>query len=142
MLIATKIPTTTIARCARLRAFLLNTFIVYSSYTTMPRRQTTRPKSRAIHSWYVLVPLAIIFGLFAKGAYTSFVKKRQADIEKDRYQERLDDLEATRTDLEAKIDKLETQRGREDEFRSRYNVVKEGETMIRIIDESPEDASQ
>ena len=108
----------------------------------MPRRQTRSTTNPFFHSWYFLIPLAIIFGLFAKGAYTSFVKKRQADIEKDRYQERLGELEATRADLEAKIDKLETQRGREDEFRSRYNVVKEGETMIRIIDETPEDASQ
>ena len=76
-----------------------------------------------------------IFGLFVRSAYASFIKKRNADLQREQYQERFEALEEKKADLEAKIERLETDRGREDELRTRFNVVKEGETVIRIIEE-------
>ena len=134
MLIATRIPMTTMKLCARFRAFLLNMFIVYSSYT-MVRNQTTMHQRPFYHSWFFLVPLALVFSLFVRSAYASFVKKQHADIERERYEEQLSDLERKKADLQAKIEHLETDRGLEDELRTRFDVVREGETVIRIIEE-------
>ncbi|MFT6361244.1 MAG: cell division protein FtsB [Candidatus Paceibacteria bacterium] len=73
--------------------------------------------------------------LFIRSAYSSFQKKQHADLEREKYQQRLDTLKEKKTDLESKIEKLETDRGKEDEFRTRFNIAKEGETVIRIIEE-------
>ena len=97
--------------------------------------QTRTSKRPFYHSWFFLVLLAIIFGLFVRSAYASFIKKRNADLQREQYQERFEALEEKKADLEAKIERLETDRGREDELRTRFNVVKEGETVIRIIEE-------
>jgi len=101
----------------------------------MVRNRTRSLKRPFYHSWFFLVPLALIFGLFVRSAYASFVKKRNADIQQEQYQERFDTLEQKKADLKAKIEKLETDRGKEDELRTRFNIVKEGETVIRIIEE-------
>ncbi|MCA9352955.1 septum formation initiator family protein [Patescibacteria group bacterium] len=101
----------------------------------MNRHRTRKHKHPFFHSWFFLVPLAIVFGFFVKSAYSSFVKKRTADREREKYEQRLRELEEKKADLEAKINKLETERGLEDEFRTRFDVVKEGETVIRIVEE-------
>lgn len=90
-------------------------------------------KNPFIYSWFIVAVLAFLLGLFVRGAYASFVKKSVADREEREYRERMEDLIEKKEKLETKIEKLETERGLEEEFRKRFNVVKEGETMIRIV---------
>ena len=101
----------------------------------MARHETRKSKRPFYYSWPFLTILAIIFIFFIKSAYTSFEKKRSTKIQQDIYQERLDNLDQKKIDLEAKIQRLETDRGREDELRTRFDVVKDGEKVIKIIED-------
>lgn len=96
----------------------------------------TRTESRRpfYHSWIFLTVLVMVLGLFVRSAYASFAKKKTADIQQEYYQEKVDDLEGKKNNLEEKIQNLKTERGREEEYRKRFNVVKEGEYMIRIVE--------
>lgn len=98
-------------------------------------RTRKSPKKNLFHSWVFILILGFLLGVFIKSTYASFLKRKQAEMERERYREQLENLETKRNDLEHKIENLNTERGREEEFRKRFNVVKEGETMIRIVEE-------
>lgn len=55
--------------------------------------------------------------------------------EQERYENEYQYLLEKKESLEADIQRLNTQRGREEEYRRRFNVSKEGESVIRIIEE-------
>lgn len=88
-----------------------------------------------IYTWPFLLILLVILGFFGKSAYASFSKKRNADAERNKYQERFDNLVDKKIELETRIENLNTDRGIEEELRKRFNITKDGETLIRIIDE-------
>ena len=125
------------ARFTRLRPFLLNKFIVQSYYTMNVLR--TRKKRPFIYSWVFLIFLGFILGISLRAAFASFSKKKHADIERDKYELRKEDILEKKENLEGKIEALKTDRGIEAELRSRFNITKEGETMIRVIENEPEE---
>jgi len=94
-----------------------------------------KPQSKMIYSWFFLIILMLILGMFVRSAYASFTKKQTADIQKEKYQDERKTLQEKKESLERKIQNLKSDRGLEEELRKRFNVVKEGETLIRIIDE-------
>lgn len=96
----------------------------------------TRKSSKTpfYHSWFFIVVLVLVLGLFVKSAYASFSKKKTADLEREKYQEKLINLENKKKNLEDKIDHLKTERGIEEELRKRFNVTKKGEKIIKIIE--------
>ncbi len=91
-------------------------------------------KPSFFYSWLFIALLFFLLGVFARGTYASFLKKKTAEQEEYEFQKHLQDLQNKKENLEHKIQKLETDRGLEEEFRRRFNVVKEGETMIRIVE--------
>lgn len=93
------------------------------------------PRKNFVYSWFFLAVLLIILGLFAKSAYASFSKKKNAEQERVKYHEKKQELESKKKALEDKINALKTDRGVEEELRLRYNIKKSGETLIRIIEE-------
>lgn len=95
------------------------------------RKSTVKP---FYHSWFFLIVLVLVLGFFVKSAYASFTKKRNADIEKDKYELKLNNLQDKKLNLEQKIEHLKTDRGIEEELRKRFNVTKEGEQIIKIIE--------
>ena len=101
----------------------------------MKRKGTRIYKRPFYYSWYFLIPLACILLLFVRSAYSAFIKKQDAQLEREKYEERLKILQEKKSDLEHKINILETERGKEAEFRTRFDIAKEGETIIRIIEE-------
>lgn len=85
-------------------------------------------------SWFFLFFLLLVLGFFARSAYASFVKKRHADQERLKYEERVNELLLKKQALQERIENLNTERGVEEELRKRFNIVKPGETLIRIIE--------
>jgi cell division protein FtsB len=69
-----------------------------------------------------------------KSAYSSFSKKRNTTLEKDKYELLLNNLEEKKLHLENKIEHLKTDRGIEEELRKRFNITREGEQIIKIIE--------
>ena len=89
--------------------------------------------------WYhhplLLFSLFLILIVFVRGTYTSFVKKNNSQNEYEKYHQELLELQQKKVDLEQNIEHLKTERGREEEYRERFNVVKERERVIRIIED-------
>jgi len=97
--------------------------------------KTRKPTQRPFHySWFFLVILIIIFAFLVRSAYSSFSKKRDTTLEKEKYETRLHNLEEKKINLENKIEHLKTDRGLEEELRKRFNISKEGEQIIKIIE--------
>ncbi|MCI5051398.1 MAG: septum formation initiator family protein [Candidatus Pacebacteria bacterium] len=97
-------------------------------------RTRKQRKNPFYHSWVFLFVLVLVLGLFVRSAYASFSKKRTADLEREKYQTRFDELVEKKELLEEKIEHLKTERGIEEELRKRFNVTKEGEKIIKIIE--------
>lgn len=117
----------------RLRPFLLKIFMIQLSYTMRDYRTRKRPNN-FFRSRFFLWILFIILIFFARSAYSSFMKKKRAHTEEARYQERFEELQRKKQSLQEDIERLETERGLEEEYRARFNVVKEGETLIKIVE--------
>ena len=97
----------------------------------------TRRKRK--QSWYhnplFLFVLLILLVVFSRSVYFSFIKKNKAHQEYVQYEQRHTELEQKREQLNIDIEMLKSDRGREEEYRERYNAVREGEKVIRIIEE-------
>ena len=102
-------------------------------------RTRENTQKRFIYSWIFLVILFIILFFLGRSAFASFGKKRNADKERIKFQEKMETLEDAKLELESRINNLKTDRGLEEELRKRFNVVREGETMIRLIEEDPQE---
>ena len=134
MLIDTKKPTTIIIFLIRRRPFLLNMFIVYLLYT-MEDFRTRQYKRHFTSKPIFFIFLLIILFFLVRSTYISFYKRDKASEEHARFQKEYEELKARYDQLQADIDYLETERGAEQELRQRYDVVKEGEILIKIIEE-------
>ncbi len=97
--------------------------------------RSRKKKTRFFRSKLFFFVLVLILVLFVRSTYMSFLKKQRAETEQAKYQEQLETLEKKKADLQYDIEKLQTERGLEEEYRSRFNVVQEGETLIKIIEE-------
>ena len=93
-----------------------------------------------LYSKTVFVLLLILIILLSISAYNRF---KVAQDTKKRLEERRDDLEALETRaeiLDSKVEYLEDARGIEEELRNRFDVAKEGEQVIIIIDDDRQNA--
>ena len=87
-----------------------------------------------------------MFETFQKMSYELTLSALLAEIIKHiGYEEYLrtqfssDEFQSKKENLEEKIESLKTDRGIEAELRGRFNITKEGETMIRVIENEPEE---
>jgi len=109
-------------------------FIVYLSYT-MDDFRTRQHKRRFTSSPLFAVILLIILFIFARSTYFSFYKKNKALNQQVQFEEEYTELKTRFDQLQENIQYLETTRGKEEELRTRYDVAKEGEILIKIIEE-------
>ncbi len=89
---------------------------------------------KTMYSTPVLVVLAIILFLVGKGTWNLFVKYSDTKEKTDEARGELLKLEEQKKDLEKRVSFLQTDRGREDEIRSKFMVAKEGEGVIMVVD--------
>lgn len=74
----------------------------------------------------------LIFGIL--GAWGAYQKERESRAMRDTAESERDDLESRKAHLEATINDLSTDRGREAALRERYTMAKKGEGLIVIVD--------
>jgi cell division protein FtsB len=88
-----------------------------------------------MYSVPVLVVLFVVFVFFASRVFGLYQK--ESDVRKKSEEVRADlaHLKAQKSELQDKIKFMETERGKEEELRSRFMVGKEGEGVIIVIDE-------
>lgn len=87
-------------------------------------------------------PTLIIFGLLviwlSFNVFSMYKKERDTRLKRIEQREVLDELEGREESLREEIERLSTERGIEEEVRSKFEVGREGEKVFIIVD-NPED---
>lgn len=92
-----------------------------------------------IYSWPFLVLLVVISVFLAHGVWGVYQQELQTRINKNQRLTHLKELEVRKSALQDEINRLSTERGIEEEIRQKFEVAKEGESVIVIV-EPPNDS--
>jgi len=87
--------------------------------------------------WYAPITLVILFCVLVLFIYNTvglIKKERQTANRKELVQDQIENLNKRKSSLEGDISKLETEEGKEEIIREKYQVAKEGEKMVIIVD--------
>ncbi len=88
------------------------------------------------HSPLVLLFLFFILVLFSYNMIGLVQKERETNRNKVSELNKIDELKKRKDTLSKEIDKLNTEEGIEESVRDKFQVVKPGEKMVIIVDES------
>jgi cell division protein FtsB len=82
----------------------------------------------------VLIPLAVILIFVVRGTWAIYLKDLGSSAELNLAEERLARLRDREANISGMIDKLSTESGVESEIRDRFQMAKDGEQEIVILD--------
>lgn len=89
---------------------------------------------RILYGKVGLVVLLIIFVLFAKGTWGVYKKASFAKENRIRAEDQLRELREHEAVLSEELEKLKTERGMEEAIREKFDVGREGEHLIVLVD--------
>jgi cell division protein FtsB len=89
-----------------------------------------------IYSPVVVIVLVILSVILSVSVFERFKVEREMAERRAETEERLEELRLRAAALEGKVEHLENDRGIEEEIRTRFDVAKEGEQVVIIVDES------
>jgi len=89
-----------------------------------------------LYSRLVIVTLFIIAVLLGNSVWGVYKKERETVTKRQEQAEKLERLKEREATLEASLARLSTERGIEEEIRNRFDVAKEGEELLVIVDAS------
>lgn len=92
-----------------------------------------------LYSKLVLVLLVLVVGLLLYSVFGVFQKERETVVNKTERTKVLSELKERERLLDEEINRLSTERGVEGEIRSKFDVAREGERVVIIIDSIDED---
>lgn len=98
-----------------------------------------RRYKQMMYSFPVLLILLLILFFIAKGSFGIYQKYSLSKNELNSSKEDLVILEEKKNYIHQKVEKLKTETGIEKEIRSKFNVAREGEKMVVIVDDAPEE---
>ncbi len=95
-------------------------------------------QKRKVRSFmYNKVTLVILFLLvlvLARSTWVVWQKKQESEEMKSVSMRNVEELRSRESELQAKMNKLDTDHGIEEEIRAKYSVVKEGENMVVVVE--------
>lgn len=97
--------------------------------------QQKRRFRNIIYHRVTLIILFIIVVLVLHSTWRVYLKKEESVKLKETSSARLSELESRNVELDAKISKLNTTSGIEEEIRTKYSVAKDNENMVIIVRE-------
>jgi cell division protein FtsB len=98
---------------------------------------------RYLYSKPVIAVLLVLIGLLSTAVWNMYTKQRETAEKRAQLAQSLAELEQREASLESEIERLRTQRGVEKEIRERFNVAREGERVMVIVNESkPKETAQ
>lgn len=89
-----------------------------------------------VYSRPTLVLLAVLLVVALNSTWKIYEKASLAREQKNRLEKELEDLKARESELREKLAELKTERGLEEEIRTRFSVAKNGESVVVIVDPS------
>lgn len=90
---------------------------------------------KTLYSPFVLVFLFIIMIILSSGVFGVYKKAKLSKANLEREKKELEKLAMREKILASSIDYLKTDQGVEDEIRTKFRAVKDGEKVVVIIDE-------
>ena len=87
------------------------------------------------HSPFALFVLFCILALFVYNIVGLIEKERETSKKKELILAQIESLRARESSISKDIERLKTEEGVEETIREKYQVVKEGEKMVTIVDE-------
>jgi len=100
-----------------------------------------RKMRNIVYSKPALVLLGIIMLAFVYSVYGAIQKERETRVVREQRESVLNELHEREEVLQKEIDRLNTEKGVESEIRSKFEVAKEGEEVIVIV-EAPEEEEE
>jgi hypothetical protein len=94
------------------------------------------------HSPFALIIFFFVLVFFSYKMIDLFKKKNETEHKKELVLEEVNNLNNRKDLILEKIQRLETSIGEEEIIREKYQVVQEGEKMVIIVDEEPEEDSE
>ncbi|NQV93445.1 septum formation initiator family protein [Candidatus Kaiserbacteria bacterium] len=87
-----------------------------------------------LYSWPFLILLIIMSIFLTHGVWGVYQQEVQTRVNKNQRVAHLEELEVRRNALQDEINRLNTERGIEEEIRQKFEVAKEGEGVIVIVE--------
>jgi cell division protein FtsB len=100
----------------------------------MKEFQDKKTVKRRIYSKTSILILIFIFLLTARGVFYVYQKEKLTEIEVARVQKQKEDLQKRYEVIRSDSERLKTNEGIESEIRTKFDVVKEGEEVIVVVD--------
>lgn len=82
-----------------------------------------------------LIILFLLILVMAHSTWTIYKKEQTSKEMKDISLQNVEELRARSEDLKSKVDTLKTNTGIEEEIRSKFNVTKDNESMVVVVDD-------
>ena len=89
---------------------------------------------RVLFGKVALIVLTLVFIIFARGTWNVYQKSAYAKENRVQAEQELEELRVREQALQEELDRLETQRGLEEEIRHTFDVGFEGERLIVLVD--------
>ncbi len=100
-----------------------------------------RKFKKVLYSPVVLVPLVVVVFFVGTSVWNVYTKNNEANSKREQQMVELEGLKARAAALKAEIERLSTEKGKEAEIRSKFEVSKKGEHLIVIVDPKKEEKS-
>ena len=97
--------------------------------------QRKRKLKNLVFSYVTIVALLIMIVFMAQSVWERFTVEREMSERRHEVERELHDLKLRAAALESQVEYLEDERGVEAEIRNRFDVVKEGEQVVIILDD-------
>ena len=89
---------------------------------------------RLIFGKVSLIILLVVCAIFARGTWGVYQKSAYAKENRERAEQELEELNERETALVEELARLDTPRGLEEEIRQKFDVGRDGEHMIVLVD--------
>lgn len=90
---------------------------------------------KKLYSIPFIIILFIILFFLVKGVWGIFKKSQYSERQKAAVESELVELQQKKQSIEERIHRLQTETGKEEEVRSKFDVAREGEKLIVIVEE-------
>jgi len=101
--------------------------------------ESKRKFKKRLYSKFTFLALLVILFFVMHGAWGIFQKQRMVSNELEKTEETLDQFNERKNELEEKLERINSNVGKEELLRDKYSVAKEGEKAVFILDLNKEE---
>lgn len=106
---------------------------MYNGHVEFRNKQKAR---ELLYSKITIAAILFFVVMLIPGVYSIYVKLGESGKDRKAAERELADLEEREQMLTQKVDQGKTERGLEEQIREKFNVAKEGESVIVLVDKS------